>query len=89
MYILKSDLGEEQTTASIERFNEMVVRASGTVDKTDKWGRRKLAFDIDGHSEGFYVLVTFQGDGTIANEVSRQLKIQEDVLRSMIVRLDA
>lgn len=88
MYILKPDLGEEQTAAGIERFNDMVARASGTVEKTDKWGRRKLAFDIDGHGEGFYVLVTFQGDGTIANELTRQLMIQEDVLRSMIVRLD-
>lgn len=88
MYILKPDLGEEKTTEDIERFNEMIVRAAGTVDKTDKWGRRKLSYDIEGHGEGFYVVVSFQGDGTIANEMTRLLRIQDDVLRSLVVRVD-
>ena len=89
MYILKPDLGEEQTAADIERFNDMVTRGQGTVEKTEKWGRRKLAYDIEGHGEGFYVLVTLQGEGTIGNELTRLLKIEDDVLRSMVVRTDA
>ncbi len=88
MYILKPDLGEEQTAADIDRFNDLVARAQGSVEKTEKWGRRKLAYDIDSHGEGFYVLVIFQGDGTIGNELTRLLKIEDDVLRSMVVRAD-
>ncbi len=88
MYILKPDLGEEQTASDIERFNDMVARGQGTVEKTEKWGRRKLAYDIDGHGEGFYVLVTFQGEGTIGNELTRLLRIEDDVLRSMVVRAE-
>jgi small subunit ribosomal protein S6 len=88
MYILKPDVGEETIQQDIERFNQMITQAGGTVTKTDKWGRRKLAYDIAGYPEGFYVVVTVDGAGNLASEVTRLLRIQDDVLRSMVVRLD-
>lgn len=88
MYILKPDLGEEQQAEALDKINQLVAQAGGTVDKTDKWGRRKLAYDVAGYSEGFYVVVNFQGSGDIGNEVTRLLRIQDDVIRSMVVRLD-
>lgn len=88
MYILRPDLGEEQLTQDIERFNEMITREGGVVEKTDKWGRRKLSYEIDKQTEGFYVVVSFQGEGTISNELNRLLKIHDDVVRSMTVRID-
>lgn len=88
MYILKPDLGEEQTQADIDRFNEAITAQNATITKVDKWGRRKLAYDIDKLTEGFYMLVTFEGSGDISNEITRVLKIHDDVVRSIVVRLD-
>lgn len=88
MYILKPDLGEEQLAGDIERFNDAIVQQEGVVEKTEKWGRRKLAYEVAGFTEGFYSVVTFTGSGNISNEMTRILKIHDDVLRSMIVRLD-
>ncbi len=88
MYILKPDLGEEPQQAAIEKVQKIVEGAGGTVEKADKWGRRKLAYEIDDFAEGFYVLVNFSGDGAIANEITRLLNINEEVIRSMVVRLD-
>lgn len=89
MYVLNPDVGEEQLTQDVERFNDLIARQGGTVEKTDKWGRRKLAYEIEGKTEGFYVVVKFDGTGTIANELTRLLGIHDDVIRSMAVRLDA
>lgn len=88
MYILRPDLGEEQLTQDIERFNEVIAREGGEVEKTEKWGRRKLAYEINDLNEGFYVVVSFRGQGTISNELDRVLKIHDDVVRSMTVRMD-
>ena len=88
MYILKPDLGEEAQLAATEKVQQTIEGAGGTVEKTDKWGRRKLAYSIDDYSEGFYAVVNFQGTGTIANEITRLLNINEDVVRSIVVRGD-
>ncbi|MCY0899679.1 MAG: 30S ribosomal protein S6 [Firmicutes bacterium] len=88
MYILKPDLGDEAQQAAIDRVHQILETSGGTIDKTDKWGRRKLAYEIAKYGEGFYVVVNFHGAGTIANEVSRLLRINEDILRSMVIRVD-
>jgi small subunit ribosomal protein S6 len=90
MYILKPDLGEEQTQADIDRFNELLAQEHATVAKVDKWGRRKLAYEIQRLTEGFYVVIDFVYDESkdIANEITRVLKIHEDVTRSIVVRID-
>ncbi len=88
MYILKPDLGEEQVAADIERFNQTIQQQEGVVEKTEKWGRRKLAYEVGGYNEGFYMVVTFRGTGDIGNEMTRVLKIHDDVMRSIVVRVD-
>ncbi|AEW06946.1 SSU ribosomal protein S6P [Sulfobacillus acidophilus DSM 10332] len=88
MYILKPDLGDEALQEDIEKFSQMIQTAGGAVEKTDKWGRRKLAYEIQGYTEGFYVVVNFTGSGDIANEITRILRINDDVIRSIVVRLD-
>lgn len=88
MYILKPDLGDDAQQAAIEKVQQTVEGAGGTVAKADKWGRRKLAYEIEDYSEGFYAVVNFQGDGTIANEITRLLNINEDVIRSIVIRMD-
>ncbi len=87
LYILKADLTEEAISAVIEKFENIVKSAGGEVEKSDKWGVKKLAYDIDYKSEGYYVLMTFFCDATLIAEIERVANITEEMLRRMIVKL--
>src|SRR5215217_6179741 len=70
---------------------EIVDRMGGTIDKTENgmpWGRRKLAYEIGHHKEGFYVLEVITGSGELMKEIDRRLKVTEGLLRHLIVRVD-
>ncbi|MHB9144002.1 MAG: 30S ribosomal protein S6 [Symbiobacteriia bacterium] len=88
MFIIKPDLEEEATTAAVEKFSGLISEQGGSITNLDKWGKRRLAYEIDGFNDGYYVLVNFQGEPKVAKEVERQLKISDDVIKHMIVKLD-
>ena len=89
LYIIKTEVGEEQTQAVIDRYNGILEGEGATVEKVDKWGKRKLAYTIDKkYTDGFYVLVTFKGEANAIDEVDRLMKIDENLLRHMITRVD-
>ena len=89
LYIIKSEVGEEQTQAVIDRYNGILEGEGATVEKVDKWGKRKLAYTIDKkYTDGFYVLVNFKGEANAVDEVDRLMKIDENLLRHMITRVD-
>lgn len=87
LYILKADLTDEAISAVIEKFENIVKSAGGEVEKSDKWGVKKLAYDIDYKSEGYYVLMTFFCDASLIAEIERVANITEEMLRRMIVKL--
>lgn len=87
LYILKSDLTDEARDAVIAKFENIVKDAGGAVEKTDKWGVRKLAYDIDYKSEGFYVLMTFACEAETLVEIERVANITEEMLRKLVVKL--
>lgn len=89
LYIIKTEVGEEQTQAVIDRYNGILEGEGATVEKVDKWGKRKLAYTIDKkYTDGFYVLVNFKGEANAVDEVDRLMKIDENPLRHMITRVD-
>lgn len=88
MLVLKPDLEEEPLAVLITKFQEIITAQGGEVVKTDQWGKRKLAYDIGGHSEGFYVVIDFQSETGAAAELERVLKITDEVLRHLLVRTD-
>lgn len=89
LYIIKTEVGEEQTQAVIDRYNGILEGEGATVEKVDKWGKRKLAYTIDKKfTDGFYVLVNFKGEANAVDEVDRLMKIDENLLRHMITRVD-
>ena len=89
LYIIKTEVGEEQTQAVIDRYNGILEGEVATVEKVDKWGKRKLAYTIDKkYTDGFYVLVNFKGEANAVDEVDRLMKIDENLLRHMITRVD-
>ena len=89
LYSIKTEVGEEQTQAVIDRYVGILEGEGATVEKVDKWGKRKLAYTIDKkYTDGFYVLVNFKGEANAVDEVDRLMKIDENLLRHMITRVD-
>ena len=87
VYILNPELGEEQIAALVERFKG-VVEANGTVSEIDEWGKRRLAYPINDLMEGYYVLMTFTAAPSVPAELDRLFRINENVMRSMVVSKD-
>lgn len=83
--ILKANLGEEATAALVGKFKELIA-ANGTVDNVDEWGKRRLAYPINDETEGYYVQFNFTCDNAFPSELDRQLKNNDSVIRSLIVR---
>ncbi len=88
MYVLKPELEEEALNAAIARFEEVVTNNGGEVVKTDRWGKRRLAYEVKGYLEGFYVLMEFKAPNTLSQELDRIFKIQDDVIRHLVVKKD-
>lgn len=83
MYILNPNLSEEETAALVEKFKAL-VEANGTLDEMEEMGKRKLAYEINFLSEGYYVLVKFTSGPEFPAELDRILGITDGVMRSMI-----
>lgn len=88
MYIVKPGLDDEAYQALVERFSSLVQAQGGSVDSIDKWGTRKLAYEIDGNREGYYVVMNFTGNPATAAELDRVMKITDEIVRHLIVRTD-
>ncbi|MBM3808625.1 MAG: 30S ribosomal protein S6 [Acidimicrobiia bacterium] len=91
IYVLKPDASEDEVNDMHKQVADIVERLGGTIDKTEHalpWGRRKLAYEIGKHKEGFYVLEVITGSGELMKEIDRRLKVTEGLLRHLIVRVD-
>jgi len=88
VYILPPDTTEQQATELHDQLQAVVARMNGTIEKTDNWGRKKLAYDIGHHKEGVYVLEVVVGSGELMKELDRRLRVMDQVVRHMIVRVD-
>ncbi len=87
MYILKSDLTDEVREGIIAKFENIVTSAGGAVEKTEKMGVKKLAYEIAYKSEGFYVLMTFVAGPAVIAELERVSNITEEMLRRLVVKI--
>ena len=88
VYIVSPDATDEQIQGLHGQVAEIVARMGGTLDKTDNWGRRRLAYEIGPHKEGTYVLETIDGGGELMKEIDRRLKVSDLIIRHLIVRID-
>ena len=87
MYIVKP-IEEDAFKAVVAKFDTLITVNGGKVEKTDCWGKRRLAYEIQDLNEGIYVLVTFQADAAAVKELDRVMRITDEVLRHMIIRKD-
>jgi small subunit ribosomal protein S6 len=88
IYILPPETAEQQATELHDQVSEIVTRLHGQIEKTENWGRRKLAYEIGHFKEGVYVLEVINGTGDLMKELDRRLKVIDQVMRHMIVRVD-
>ncbi len=88
MYIIHPTVEDEARTALVERFSGLIVQCGGNVEKIDDWGKRKLAYEIQDMTEGHYILMHFEADASTPQELERNFKISEPILRYMVIRKD-
>ncbi len=88
MFILSTQLTDEEKQATVKLVEETLTKAEAVEIKTEVWGERKLAYPIKKKENGYYVLTTFQIDGTKLTEVETKLNITESILKYMIVKND-
>ena len=88
MVILDPDLEERTVAPSLDKFLNVIRQGGGSVDKIDIWGRRRLAYDISKKSEGIYAVVDLNAEPALAQELDRQLGLNESVLRTKLIRPD-
>ena len=88
VYILPPETSEQQAGDLHEQIAGIVSRMNGTIEKSENWGRRKLAYEIGHFKEGVYVLEVINGSGELMKELDRRLKVIDEVIRHLIVRVD-
>jgi small subunit ribosomal protein S6 len=88
VYIITPDASEQEVADLHTQIEQIIQRFNGTLDKTENWGRRKLAYEIGHHREGTYVVETITGSGELMKEIDRRLKVIDQVIRHLVVRVD-
>ncbi len=88
MYVIDTALEDSARTELINRFNELVVKNGGEVERVDEWGKRRLAYAINYKTEGYYVLMYIKAPADLPRELERNLKISESVLRYLVIRYE-
>jgi small subunit ribosomal protein S6 len=88
MVVLRPDTEEQARIAIIDRAKEIITADGGIMGKVDEWGKRRLAYEIDHMTEGFYFVMYFHAEPKALDEVMRVFKISDAVIRAMPIKLD-
>lgn len=88
LFIVKPDATEEEIDAFIEGLTKNLATAGGTVDKVEKWGKRRLAYRVEKNREGYYVLLQFTAGPQTVREFERRMRVADMVLKYLTVRID-
>ncbi len=85
VFIVKP-LEEEATNGVIAKFENLVAAQGGVIDKIDRWGKRRLAYEIKDLMDGYYCIFYITGEPKVVNELDRVMKITDEILKHMIVK---
>ena len=86
MVILDPSLEERTVEPSLDKYLNVIRKDGGTVDKVDVWGRRRLAYEIQKNAEGIYAVINLNAEPETVKEFNRQLRLNEAVLRTKVLR---
>jgi len=88
MVILDPEIDERTVAPSLDKFLGVIRKDGGTVENVDIWGRRRLAYEINKKTEGIYAVVNLTAESASINELDRQLKLSEAVMRTKVLRAE-
>ena len=86
--VVIAKIEDDARTATVEKAKDYIVRAGGTVTEVEDWGKKKLAYDIQKMSEGFYYFIQFDAAAEVPAELEQSVRIMDNVLRFLCVRKD-
>ena len=87
MFIAKP-LEDAEVDPIAEFVSNLIKKNGGNVEKVDRWGKRHLAYPVKKQADGNYVLINFEADPEVIKEIDRVIKIQDDILKHLIVKID-
>ena len=88
VYILPPETTEQQVAELHTQVEGVVSRLNGVIERTENWGRKRLAYEIAHNKEGVYILDVINGGGELMKELDRRLRVMDLVIRHMVVRVD-
>jgi small subunit ribosomal protein S6 len=88
MVILNPEIDERQVPATLDKFLKVITTDGGSIDNVDIWGKRRLAYEIQKKTEGLYAVVAFTASSAATQELDRQLKLSEQVMRTKVLRAE-
>ena len=88
MFIVRPDMADEDLDRLISTLETQVTNAGGTLKTVERWGKRRLAYDVRGFRDGMYILFVLEGTGESVHEVERRLRVAEPVIKFITVRTD-
>ena len=86
--VVSAKIEDDARTAVVEKAKEYITRAGGAVTEVEEWGKKKLAYDIQHMSEGFFYFIQFDAEATVPAAVEQDVRIMDNVLRFLCVRKD-
>ncbi len=86
--ILNPEMEEEQLTQVQDKFSEIITKTGAEIVNVENWGKRRLAYEINGKTEGVYVIYRFNSDTDTANTLKRDFAISDHVIKAMIIKLN-
>lgn len=88
LFIVQVDLPDDELNTLIERYGAIITAYKGTIVKIEKWGKRRLAYEIKKQSNGYYVMIDYAGKSAIIDELERNCKIDDKILKFMTIMKD-
>jgi len=88
MVILQPEIDERQVAPNLDKFLKVITNDGGTIENVDIWGRRRLAYEIQKKNEGIYAVVNFTATSETTQELDRQLKLSESIMRTKVLRAE-
>ena len=86
--VVSAKIEDEARTATVDKAKKYIERAGGTISDVDDWGKQRLAYEIEKMSEGYYYFIHFDAEPTAPAELERHVRIMDNVLRFLCVRVD-
>lgn len=88
VYILRPDLDEAAIEAAVAKVEDTIKNNGGEIEKTDKWGLKKLAYLIEDFTEGYYVVDYFNGENATVDALDYVYKVSDNIIRSIVIKVE-